>query len=182
MTHQSEPKILLDSHKANLIIQRFALQVIENHKDLANTAIIGLQPRGIELAQAIKNHIHQIGHQSILYGEVDHTFFRDDIGRGGFHIPKPSSMNFSTENKNIVIVDDVLFTGRSVRAAIDAIMSFGRPNRIELMVLVDRRFQRELPIKPDYVGVTIDSRNTNDFVKVEWTNQTVKVWLLEDKK
>jgi len=182
MTHQSEPKILLDSPKANLIIQRFALQVIENHKDLSNTAIIGLQPRGIELAQAIKNHIHQLGYQNLLYGEVDHTFFRDDIGRGGFHLPKPSNMNFSTENKNIIIVDDVLFTGRSVRAAIDAIMSFGRPNRIELMVLVDRRFQRELPIKPDYTGVTIDSRNTNDFVKVEWTNQSVKVWLLEDKK
>lgn len=76
----------------------------------------------------------------------------------------------------------MLFTGRSVRAAIDAIMSFGRPNRIELMVLVDRRFQRELPIKPDYTGVTIDSRNTNDFVKVEWNNNSVQVWLLDEKK
>lgn len=182
MTNPSEPKILLDTHKANLIIQRFALQVIENHKDLSNTAIIGLQPRGIQLAQAIKQHIDSLGYPNLLYGEVDHTFFRDDIGRGGFHLPKPSNVNFSTENKNIIIVDDVLFTGRSVRAAIDAIMSFGRPNRIELMVLVDRRFQRELPIKPDYTGVTIDSRNTNDFVKVEWTNQSVKVWLLDDKK
>ncbi len=182
MTNQSEPKILLDTHKANLIIQRFALQVIENHKDLSNTAIIGLQPRGIQLAQAIKQHIDSLGYPNLLYGEVDHTFFRDDIRRGGFHLPKPSNMNFSTENKNIIIVDDVLFTGRSVRAAIDAIMSFGRPNRIELMVLVDRRFQRELPIKPDYTGVTIDSRNTNDFVKVEWNNQSVQVWLLDDKK
>ncbi len=183
MTNNANPKILVDTQKANLIIQRFALQLIENHKDLSNTAIIGLQPRGIQLAKAIKNHINHLGHHDILYGEVDHTFFRDDIGRGGFHLPKPSSVNFSTENKNIIIVDDVLFTGRSVRSAIDAIMSFGRPNRIELMVLVDRRFQRELPIKPDYTGVTIDSRNTNDFVKVMWQSENlVQVWLLEDNK
>ncbi len=182
MTKTSEPKILLNSTKANLIIQRFALQIIENHKDISNTAIIGLQPRGIELAKAIYQHIRNLGHHNLLFGEIDHTFFRDDITRGGFHLPKPSNINFSTENKNIIVVDDVLFTGRSVRAAIDAIMSFGRPNRIELMVLVDRRFQRELPIKPDYTGVTIDSRNTNDFVKVEWNNQSVQVWLLDEKK
>lgn len=178
----NEPKILLNSTKANLIIRRFALQIIENHKDYQNTAVIGLQPRGILLAKSIHNELLKLG-ANVLYGEVDHTFFRDDIGRGGFHIPKPSNINFSTENKNIIVVDDVLFTGRSVRAAIDAIMSFGRPKCVELMVLVDRRFQRELPIKPDYTGVTIDSRNTNDFVKVEWENDNqVHVWLLEDKK
>jgi pyrimidine operon attenuation protein/uracil phosphoribosyltransferase len=79
------------------------------------------------------------------------------------------------------LVDDVLFTGRSVRSAIDAIMSFGRPNRIELLVLVDRIHERELPIKPDYVGVSIDSRNTNSYVKVEWINNELNVWLFENK-
>jgi pyrimidine operon attenuation protein/uracil phosphoribosyltransferase len=105
MTNNANPKILVDTQKANLIIQRFALQLIENHKDLSNTAIIGLQPRGIQLAKAIKNHINHLGHQDILYGEVDHTFFRDDIGRGGFHLPKPSSVNFSTE----IIITSPLF-------------------------------------------------------------------------
>jgi pyrimidine operon attenuation protein/uracil phosphoribosyltransferase len=97
-------------------------------------------------------------------------------------MPKKSSINFSTENLNIILIDDVLYTGRSVRASIDALMSFGRPKQVELMVLVDRRFQRELPISPNYVGVVVDSRSTGEHVKVEWTDEVQQVWLLSNKE
>jgi pyrimidine operon attenuation protein/uracil phosphoribosyltransferase len=176
----NEPKILLNSTKANLIIRRFALQIIENHKDYQNTAVIGLQPRGILLAKSIHNELLKLG-ANVLYGEVDHTFFRDDIGRGEIHIPKPSNMPFSTEKLRIVLIDDVLYTGRSVRASIDALMSFGRPAQIELLVLINRRYQRELPIEPTYIGTSIDSRNTEEYVKVDWTNQQEHVLLLSNK-
>lgn len=177
----NQSKLLLSPLKGEMILKRFALQIVEKHKHLSELAIIGLQPRGIELAQLIHQHVCNLSNNSILFGELDHTFFRDDIGRGSIHIPKPSKINFSTEGKSIVIVDDVLYTGRSVRSAIDAIMSFGRPSQIELLVLVDRIHERELPIKPDYVGVSIDSRNTNAYVNVEWNNDELNVWLFENK-
>jgi pyrimidine operon attenuation protein/uracil phosphoribosyltransferase len=177
----NQSKLLLSPLKGEMILKRFALQIVENHKNISELAIIGLQPRGIELAQSIHRYVSQLTETEILYGQLDHTFFRDDIGRGNIHIPKPSKINFSTEGKTIILVDDVLFTGRSVRSAIDAIMSFGRPNRIELLVLVDRIHERELPIKPDYVGVSIDSRNTNSYVNVEWINNELNVWLFENK-
>lgn len=176
-------KILLSSDHTRLILKRFALELIEKHQSFQDTAIIGLQPRGIELAHALKKEIEQLIGQQIKFGELDHTFFRDDIGRGEIHIPKPSKINFSTENLNIIIIDDVLFTGRSVRSAMDAVMSFGRPKRIELLVLVERLFERELPIKPDFYGVLVDSRNTNNYVRVEWqASNEVQVWLLENKE
>lgn len=177
-----ETQILLDTYKTKLIIKRFALQLLENHESMENTAIIGLQPRGVELASAIVSELHNKGIKNVLFGVLDHTFFRDDIGRGEIHLPKPSNINFSTENKNIIIVDDVLYTGRSIRSAMDAIMSFGRPKRIELMVLVERIFEREIPIKPDYKGISIDSRNSTNYVRVDWnsTNE-VTVWLLDKK-
>jgi pyrimidine operon attenuation protein/uracil phosphoribosyltransferase len=175
-------KILLSLDHTKLILKRFALELIEKHQSFDDTAIIGLQPRGIELANALRLEIENLIGRSIKFGELDHTFFRDDIGRGEIHIPKPSKINFSTESLNIIIVDDVLFTGRSVRSAIDAVMSFGRPKRIELLVLIERLFERELPIKPDYYGVLVDSRNTNNYVRVEWkTSNEVQVWLLENK-
>ncbi len=177
----NQSKLLLSPQKGEMILKRFAIQIVENHKKISELAIIGLQPRGIELAQSINNYVSQLTKNDVLYGELDHTFFRDDIGRGSIHIPKPSKINFSTEGKTIILVDDVLYTGRSVRSAIDAIMSFGRPNRIELLVLVDRIHERELPIKPDYVGVSIDSRNTNSYVNVEWINNELNVWLFENK-
>ncbi len=177
----NQSKLLLSPLKGEMILKRFALQVVENHKNLTELAIIGLQPRGIELAQLIHKHVCELSNKSILFGELDHTFFRDDIGRGSIHIPKPSKINFSTEGKTIVLVDDVLYKGRSVRSAIDAIMSFGRPSQIELLVLVDRIHERELPIKPDYVGVSIDSRNTNSYVNVEWIGNELNVWLFENK-
>jgi len=176
-------KILLNLDHTKLILKRFALELIEKHQSFQDTAIVGLQPRGIELANALKNEIEALIGSTIKYGELDHTFFRDDIGRGDIHLPKPSKIDFSTNDLNIIIVDDVLYTGRSVRSAIDAVMSFGRPKRIELLVLVERLFERELPIKPDYYGVLVDSRNTNNYVRVDWeSNNEVQVWLLENKE
>ncbi len=177
----NQSKLLMSPQKGDMIVKRFALQIIEKHKTNPHLAIIGLQPRGIELAQKIHHHVQHLKKQDVLFGELDHTFFRDDIGRGSIHIPKPSKINFSTEGKHIILVDDVLFTGRSIRSAIDAIMSFGRPSQIELLVLVDRIHERELPIKPDYVGVSIDSRSTESYVKVEWSENELKVWLFENK-
>lgn len=184
MNLDTNQKELISQQKAKLIINRFALELLENHGDFNETAIIGLQPRGIELAAAVKDSVELELNKpnSIKFGTLDHTFYRDDISRGGIHIPKPSKIDFSTENLRIVIIDDVLYTGRSIRAAIDAIIRFGRPKDIELMVMVDRLHQREVPIKPDYKGISIDSRNTNQFVQVSWsTNSEVSVWLLDDK-
>lgn len=179
----SQPKLLISHNQLNLIIRRFALQLIENHGDFSQTAIIGLQPRGLLLAQKLVEVINELqAENNLLYGELDHTFFRDDIGRGEIFMPKKSSINFSTENLKIVLVDDVLYTGRSVRASIDALMSFGRPQCVELMVLVDRRFQRELPISPNYVGAVVDSRSTGEHVIVEWTDNQHQVWLLSNKE
>ncbi len=179
----SQPKLLINTHKLNLIIKRFALQLIEMHGDFSHSAIIGLQPRGINLAKKLVDVITEIQPETtVKYGELDHTIIRDDIGRGEIIMPKKSNVNFSTENLNIILVDDVLYTGRSVRASIDALMSFGRPQQVELMVLVDRRFQRELPISPNYVGVVVDSRSTGEHVKVEWTDEQQQVWLLSKKE
>ncbi|MGC6413674.1 MAG: bifunctional pyr operon transcriptional regulator/uracil phosphoribosyltransferase PyrR [Bacteroidia bacterium] len=178
----STKALLLNSQRVALITKRFALQIIENHKDLSNLAIIGLQPRGIALARCVRNEVVKLIGHDLKFGELDHTFFRDDIGRGEIHIPKPSKIDFSTEGTNIIIIDDVLFTGRSVRAAIDAILRFGRPSRIELMVLVERIFERELPIKPDYKGISIDSRKISQKVKVDWqSDENVNVWLLNQE-
>jgi pyrimidine operon attenuation protein / uracil phosphoribosyltransferase len=175
-----EPRILLSHSQIDLIIRRFALQLAENHTDLSKIAIIGLQPRGILLAKRIYEKLITLyPHCNSKYGELDNTFFRDDIGRGGeIHLPRPSRIDFNTEGLNIVLVDDVLFTGRSIRAGIDALMNFGRPARVELMTLIDRRYNRELPIAPDYTGAIVDSRSTGEHVRVEWTENDNKVWLL----
>lgn len=177
-----EARVLIDHEQTGLIIRRFVLQLVENHGDLSSCAIIGLQPRGVQLSRRLMQQLNEMqpGHKA-LYGELDNTFFRDDIRRGEIHIPRPSNIDFSTENLNIILVDDVLFTGRSVRAGMDALMHFGRPARIELMVLIDRRYNRELPIAADYTGTVVDSRSTGEYVKVEWTDDHSQTWLLPHK-
>jgi len=177
-----EAKILINNQQTELIIRRFVLQLIEHHGNLENCAIIGLQPRGVSLSRQLMDKLNELmpGHQA-KYGELDNTFFRDDIRRGEIHLPRPSKIDFSTENPNIVLVDDVLFTGRTIRAGIDALMNFGRPARVELMVLVDRRYNRELPIAADYHGVVVDSRSTGEYVKVEWNPNINQTWLLPNK-
>lgn len=134
---------------------------------LDNTVLIGLQPRGVFLSDRIVQEIKESGEAAnIVYGKLDITFYRDDV-RKEIHVPNQTDINFSVEDKNVVLIDDVLYTGRTIRAALDALMDFGRPAKVELMVLVDRRYSRQLPIQPDYIGKSIDSIITQR-VKVLW--------------
>lgn len=165
-------KTLLDKHQLNITLQRLAHQLVENHLNFNNTAIIGIQPRGIYLSDRIAELVKGITGKNIDYGKLDITFYRDDVHQGGIHLPQNTEIDFSIAGKDVVLVDDVLHTGRTIRAAMDALMDFGRPNRMELMVLIDRRFSRELPIQPDYVGRTIDTIITQK-VKVNWQENEV---------
>jgi pyrimidine operon attenuation protein/uracil phosphoribosyltransferase len=117
--------------------------------------------------------------EKIRYGILDITFYRDDI-RKEIHMPNQTKIPFTIENKNVVLIDDVLHTGRTIRAALDALLDFGRPSKVELCALIDRRFSRQLPIQPDYVGKTIDSI-ISQRVKVFWKSRDKKqeVVLLE---
>lgn len=161
-------KTLLDNTQLNITLQRLAHQLVENHLHFENTAIIGIQPRGVFFSDRVVQLLRQItGQQQIKYGKLDITFHRDDVHQGSIHLPEPTSIDFSIEDKKVVLIDDVLHTGRTIRAAMDALMSYGRPERVELMTLIDRHFSRELPIQPDYVGWTIDTIITQK-VKVNW--------------
>lgn len=175
-----EDKILLTPQKLSIILQRLAFQLYENHGDLSNTVIIGLQPRGVHFGKVIWERVKEIsGNDKIPFGELDTTFHRDDFRRGEPLIPSTNRIDFLIEGKNVVLVDDVLYTGRNVRAAMDALTAYGRPHRVELMTLIDRRYSRELPIEPDYVGSQVDTR-ANDKVKVFFDpiNQNNQVLLI----
>jgi len=160
-------KTLLTEQQIGLTVKRLAHQLLENHVALNNTVLIGLQPRGIFLSDRIVREIKQSGEAAnIVYGKLDITFYRDDV-RKEIHVPNQTDIRFSVEDKHVVFIDDVLYTGRTIRAALDALMDFGRPQKVELMVLIDRRYSRELPIQPDYTGKSIDSIVTQK-VKVLW--------------
>lgn len=163
-------KTLLTAQQIELTIKRLAHQLLENHVELDNTVIIGLQPRGIFLSDRIVEEIRRSGEKAaIVYGKLDITFYRDDV-RKEIHVPNQTEVDFSVEEKNVVLIDDVLYTGRTIRAALDALMDFGRPAKVELMVLIDRRFSRQLPIQADYIGKSIDSIVTQR-VKVLWNGK-----------
>ena len=165
-------KILLTSKEVNIILHRLACQLVEKHLDFSDTILVGIQPRGVFLAERLKEILEQeYKVEKIALGYLDITFFRDDFRR----TEKPleankTQINFLVENKKVIFIDDVLYTGRSIRSALTAIQSFGRPSEIELLVLIDRRFSRHLPIQPDYRGRQVDSIN-NEKVKVSWKEQ-----------
>jgi pyrimidine operon attenuation protein / uracil phosphoribosyltransferase len=162
-----QPKILLEKTKFDVTIKRLCHQLIEVHNDFEKTVIIGLQPRGIYLARRIQKELQSILKvKKINCGELDITFHRDDFRKREL-IPNRTNIDFIIEDKNVVLVDDVLFTGRTIRAGLDAMLAFGRPNDVELLVLVDRRFARHVPIQAKYIGITIDSIETQN-VRVEW--------------
>lgn len=158
-------KSILNHQQIELTIKRLAQQILENNIHLENVALIGIQPRGIYLSdRVVKELLDQSA--KIVYGKLDITFYRDDI-RKELHVPNQTDIKFSIEGRKVILIDDVLYTGRTIRAALDALMDFGRPEKVELMVLIDRRYSRELPIQPDYTGKSVDSIITQK-VKVLW--------------
>ncbi|MDP5158651.1 MAG: bifunctional pyr operon transcriptional regulator/uracil phosphoribosyltransferase PyrR [Flaviramulus sp.] len=175
-------KVLLNAKEVNIILHRLACQLIEKHNDFSNTVLIGLQPRGIFLADRLAEILKEnYKVKNIQLGYLDITFFRDDFRRGDKPLEaNMTKINFIVEDKNIVFIDDVLYTGRSIRAALTAIQSFGRPNEIELLTLIDRRFSRHLPIQPDYRGRQVDVIN-NEKVQVNWKERDKEdsVYLIE---
>ena len=162
-------KILLTSREVNIILHRLACQLIEKHLDFSDTVLIGIQPRGGFVAKRIKKILEEeYNVPAVKLGFLDITFFRDDFRRSEKLLEaNKTEIDFIVENKKVVFIDDVLYTGRSIRAGLTAIQSFGRPAEIELMVLIDRRFSRHLPIQPDYRGRQVDAIN-DDKVKVSW--------------
>lgn len=160
-------KTVLTEQQLAITIQRLSQQILENHINLENTVLIGIQPRGIYLSNRIIAQLKkEIPANKVFYGKLDITFYRDDV-RDQLHVANKTDIPFSIENKQVVIIDDVLYTGRTIRAALDALLDFGRPAKVELCVLIDRRFSRQLPIQADYTGKSIDSIITQK-VKVFW--------------
>jgi pyrimidine operon attenuation protein/uracil phosphoribosyltransferase len=157
----------------SLTIKRLAHQIMENRSDVAALAIIGLQPRGIFFSNRIDTEIQSlVDEKKIHYGKLDITFYRDDV-RSSLHKANETDIPFSIENKDVILIDDVLYTGRTTRAALDALLDFGRPAKVELCVLINRRFTRDFPIQPDYTGKCIDSFETQK-VLVHWKENAGK--------
>lgn len=176
-------RVILDSLQFSLTIDRLCHQVIERHRDFEDTVLIGVQPRGVQLAQRIHQRITTIlPNINLPIGKLDITFYRDDFRQKGAPLTaSETDIEFTVENKRVILIDDVLYSGRTIRSALDAILDFGRPSEVELLVLVDRRMHRNLPIEANYVGRKIDSIIT-ERVKVEWkeTDSKDKIWIINE--
>src|ERR671929_45179 len=179
----SAEKVLLDAEALRRTLTRIAHEIIEGNPDLARVALVGIQTRGVPLAQRLRRLIEERAGEAPALGAVDITFYRDDVQvRGGdapLHaqpVVRSTSLDFALEGKTVVLVDDVLYTGRTIRAAIDALFDYGRPDRIQLAALCDRG-HRELPIRPDYVGKNLptsrDERIQVQLVEVDEVDQVL---------
>ncbi len=176
-----EKRLILDTDLLQITINRLVEELIENHKDFQDTVLIGLQPRGVFLAQRIQKRLNQRLNKELPLGLLDTTFYRDDFRRRDIPIKaNATEIPFLIEDKKVILIDDVLFTGRTVRAALDAMIAFGRPRLVELLAFIDRKYTRDLPIQPDYVGQRVNTIKTQR-VLVEWTDQGAendKIWLV----
>ena len=164
-----KPRVILEKDRFGLTIERLSHQLAESYPDMDNTCIIGIQEKGVVLAERIITRLNRIFPKKVIpFGKLDITFYRDD-----FRIRKTplkastTEIDFLVEGRNVILVDDVLYTGRTVHAAISALQDFGRPEKIEFLTLVDRRFNRHFPIKADYKGIVVDALD-KAYVKVEW--------------
>jgi pyrimidine operon attenuation protein/uracil phosphoribosyltransferase len=175
-----QKKLILDSKQLDITLSRLCQQLIENHSDFSNCVLLGLQPRGVFLAELIHQRLKSLK-VNVPLGYLDATFHRDDFRRRDTPVKaNENRVPFVIEGKNVVLIDDVLFTGRTVRAALDAMISLGRPAKVELLVLVDRKATRDLPIAADYVGKYVDTHDTQKvLVELEASgNKQNKIWLI----
>jgi pyrimidine operon attenuation protein/uracil phosphoribosyltransferase len=152
------PRVLLDEESIRRTLSRIAHEIIERNEDLETVALVGIHTRGVPLAQRLRHLIEERTGEELALGQLDITFHRDDVHvRAGQPPRRPqplareTKLDFELEGRTVILVDDVLYTGRTIRAAIDALLEYGRPERVQLAVLADRG-HRELPIRPDYVG------------------------------
>ena len=182
--HRMQNLTLLDGPKFQITIQRLCRQLIENHNDFSESVIIGIQPRGIYLANRIAEELRKIlPGKTILQGDLDITFYRDDFRRRENPlVPNQTRIDFIIEGKKVIMMDDVLWTGRTIRAAMDAMQAFGRPEKVELLTLVDRRYSRHIPVSADYTGIEVDSIASQKVV-VSWkeTDGEDKILLVSEK-
>jgi pyrimidine operon attenuation protein/uracil phosphoribosyltransferase len=153
-----KPHIIIDSPGIDRILTRMAHEILEEHGGTEQLSLIGIQTRGVHMARRLQKRIHAIEGVEVPVGILDITMYRDDWTRISHHpVIQATDISFSVDGRDILLIDDVLFTGRTIRAAMDALIDFGRPNRIELAVLVDRG-HRELPIQANYVGKSLPTR------------------------
>jgi pyrimidine operon attenuation protein / uracil phosphoribosyltransferase len=177
----NQQRLVLESPLLEIVISRLSQELIENHTDFANSVVLGLQPRGIYFAERVIRELSRTLGTDVPIGYLDATFYRDDFRRRDSPLrPNTTHVPFLLEDKRVILIDDVMATGRMVRAALDAMTAFGRPAKVELMVLIDRLYNRDLPIKPDYVGQRVHTLDTQR-VLVEWTEQGAeqdRIWLV----
>jgi pyrimidine operon attenuation protein/uracil phosphoribosyltransferase len=163
-------QVLLSSKKLSDTINGLAVQLNKNHPDLNDVVFVGIQQGGVVLANNITVLVQQLNPSGkVQYGQLDITFYRDDI-RNEILTPDTMNIPFAIENKTVVLIDDVLFTGRTIKAALDVLLDYGRPAKVELCVLVDRKEHRQFPIQADYVGLTVQTNKTD---KVKLVNKEV---------
>ena len=176
-------KLLFDAHCLSITLRRLCAELIERHKDFSSSILLGLQPKGVFLASRLHSLLAAMGHD-LPIGALDATFHRDDFSSAKKLIQaRTTQIKHSLEGKSVVLIDDVLYTGRTTRAALDALLAYGRPYEVELLVLVDRCMCRELPIQATYVGRRVNTQK-NQRILLELTEQNKKVdgiWIVENK-
>lgn len=173
---------ILDKQLLSITINRLCQQLIENHSNFENTVILGIQPRGVFLANRIQKQLSALLNKEIPLGKLDITFYRDDYKRREVMASSYAmDVPFIIEGKKVILIDDVLYTGRTIKAAMEAMTAFGRPEKVELLVLINRKYSRELPIYADYVGKSVNSL-VSEKVVVQLQEQGGKednVWLIK---
>jgi len=182
LPNMSTGRTILSSKRLELTLDRLCYSILENHPNLENTVLIGIQPRGVLLADKIYKRLLVLSNQDkIPYGKIDITFYRDDFRKRDEPIRAATTeIDFLVEDKNVILIDDVLYTGRTIHAAMSALQDFGRPSKIELMCLIDRRFNRQFPIMSNYIGMVVDALN-EAYVRVNWGKKS-EVLLFANKK